>query len=169
MVQSAYWEANSYPASQENSRILCNSKVRHRVHKSPPLLPILKQTNSVHALESCFINICFNIILHLRFGLSGWLSFTSLQQNSIYISHPIRATWCAHHITPDLIAAVVTGEDHKPCSSSWCRFLQYLVRSSSSHPHVFLSNVLIFGLRSEYEESWQSLRKVDGLSEYSKL
>jgi len=88
MVQSAYWEANSYSASQENSRILCNSKVHHRVHKRPPLLPILKQTNSVHALEFCFINICFNIILHLRFGLSGWLSLTSLQQNSICISHP---------------------------------------------------------------------------------
>ena len=67
MVQSAYWEANSSSASQENSRILYNSKVHHRVQKSPPLLPILSHTNSVHVLECGFINIYFNIILYLRF------------------------------------------------------------------------------------------------------
>jgi hypothetical protein len=109
MVQSAYWEANSYSPSQENARILCNSKVHHRVHKSPPLLLILSQTNSVNVLESGFFNIYFNIILHIRFGLSGCHSFRSPQQNSVYIfPTPLRATWCAHHITADLIALVRT-------------------------------------------------------------
>lgn len=150
MVQSAYWEANSPSASQEDSRIVCNSKFHHPVNKSPPLLPILIRKNSIHVLESYFFNIYFNIHLHIRFGLSGCHSFRSPQQNSVYVfPTPIHATWCAHHITPDLIALVVTGEDHKPCSSSWCGFLHYLVYSSSSRPHVFLSNVLSFGLRSE--------------------
>jgi hypothetical protein len=34
------WEANSCLASQEFLDILRNPKARHRVHKTPPLVPI---------------------------------------------------------------------------------------------------------------------------------
>jgi hypothetical protein len=44
----------------EFSRILCNSKVHHHVHKSPPLVSVLKQMNPVRTVPSCFFKICFD-------------------------------------------------------------------------------------------------------------
>jgi hypothetical protein len=34
--------------SQQMSRLLQNTKVRHRVYNSPPLIPVLSQMNPIH-------------------------------------------------------------------------------------------------------------------------
>jgi hypothetical protein len=55
------WEANC-AATQEPPRVLRNPKVHHRVHKSPPLVPILSQFDPVHNILSYLSKIHFNIV-----------------------------------------------------------------------------------------------------------
>ena len=47
IVQSL-WQANGRSASQDIPRILRNSKVRHRDHKTPPTAPVPGLVNPVH-------------------------------------------------------------------------------------------------------------------------
>jgi hypothetical protein len=55
-------EAASCAATEELPNILCNPRCYCRVHKSPPLVPILIQINADHISPSYLSKIHFNII-----------------------------------------------------------------------------------------------------------
>jgi hypothetical protein len=62
MVVNPSWEATSCAAIQELPTILCNPKVNYRIHKSPPLIPILSQICPIHTISSYLPKSQFNII-----------------------------------------------------------------------------------------------------------
>jgi hypothetical protein len=59
---SPSWEAANYAATQELPSILWNPKVHYRVHRSPPLAPILSRINPIHTTPSYLAKIHFNVI-----------------------------------------------------------------------------------------------------------
>jgi hypothetical protein len=99
MEMSPSWEATSHAATQEFPNILWNLRVHYHVHKSPPLVLMLRQIKSVQTTPSYFSNIHFNII-HPPTSWSSWwsLSFWLSHQYSICI--PLLPHSCYLHCPP---------------------------------------------------------------------
>ena len=131
MVQSPYWEANRFAASQEIPRISRNPNDHYRTHKRPPPVPILGQPNPVHIPTSHLLEIHPNII-HPSTPRSPQWSFPPVSLPTTYtpLSSPIRATCPAHLILLDFITRTILGEDYISFSSSLCILLLPPVTSS---------------------------------------
>jgi hypothetical protein len=94
MELSPSWEATSCAATQEFPNVLWSPKVYCRVHKSPPLVPILSQFNEVHITSSYLSKIYLNINLpptswSSKWSPSFWLSHKILYE---FLFSPLRAT-----------------------------------------------------------------------------
>jgi hypothetical protein len=82
MDQSPSAETIVHSASQEIPRLLWNTKVHYRVHKSPSPIHTLSQVNPIHTPKPYFQKIQFNIILRSTTRSSEWYPpFRILNQN----------------------------------------------------------------------------------------
>jgi hypothetical protein len=108
--------------------ILRNPKVHHRVHKSPLLAHILSQFDPVHTIPSYLSKIHFNIVRHLRLGLTSGL-FPSVFPTISYMCssypHSCYMSCPSHHPSSFSTYLLTYGAEPFLRSSQFCTHSGY--------------------------------------------
>ena len=94
---------------QEIFLVLMEHKVPLLIFKNPPVVPILSQMISVHAIPSASFKIHFIIILPSFLGLVNRLFSSGYRTKTLceFLFSPIRVVTPTHHILPDLIKLII--------------------------------------------------------------
>jgi hypothetical protein len=117
-------------------------KVHHRTHNSPPPVPVLRQSNTIHTLQANLPKIHFDPIFpptpwSSKWSLSFWLSHQNLVHFCL-LSYACHMPRPPHSPWLDLICLMISGDEYKLCSSSLCNFLHSPVTSSLLGPNILL-------------------------------
>ena len=144
-MQSLFWEANRFAASQEIPRILWNPKVHYRIHKCPPPVSILNRNNLVHAPHPTSWRPILILSSHLRLGLLGDLFPTDFPTKTLYayLLPPIRATFPAHLSILDLITQITFRMKCRSLCSSLYSYFHSSFTSSLLGPNIPLSTLFL--------------------------
>jgi len=129
--------ASSFSTSQILLRILQNLKFHYHIHKSPPLLSILSQINSVHVPRN-FREIHFNIILPPAPRSSKLPSDFPTKTRYPAPPPPIRVTCFAHLVIVHLIIRIF-GENYRSHISALCSCFHSPVTSSFLRRNTILT------------------------------
>jgi hypothetical protein len=128
-------EVKSCSATQEITSILWGLKVHCRVHNTPPVIPVLKQMNSVHILQSYFFNTSF-FSSQVHLGLFSGMFLLDFSARILYTYLPSNASYapCPSYLFFNIL--IVSEEEYKIWRS--CKFLQSSVASSPLDPNILL-------------------------------
>jgi len=122
------------------SRLLWNPKVRCRVHKRPPLVPILSRIAPIHTFTSYFPKIQSNIIFpHMRWS-PAWSLYFGFSDTKFYMH--FLSLPCGLHASPistllHLTALVIFDEACKLQKFLLWGLFRLPATSSLSQVHIF--------------------------------
>jgi hypothetical protein len=86
-----FWRSRQLCSPSRTSSILWNPKVQYRIHKSPPLVPILSHINPIHTIPSYLAKILLYTLWH-----KIWLDWNKGTASCTSYAHAHHLLGCQH-------------------------------------------------------------------------